>query len=132
MTGQRRCQERYRRLNSQPWYTSIEKLDARENRRAVDSSLGLTVLRIWSSLLGLPPEQIDKNSPVQLFSDSVSILRSQDKLKKETGRTLTLEDIALHNTTGAQIRFLAEHRPLPTGVRDHESSWHQQRWHWSG
>jgi hypothetical protein len=66
-----------------------------------DSSIELTVLPIWSSLLGLPPEQKDKNSPVQLFSDSISILCFQDKLKKETGRILTLEDIASNNTIGA-------------------------------
>jgi hypothetical protein len=94
----------------------------RESRRSrelasSDSSLELTVLRIWSSLLGLRPEQIDKNSPVQLFSDSISILRFQDKLKKECGRILTLEDIASHNTIGTQIRFLADQRPLPTGTR---------------
>jgi aryl carrier-like protein len=81
------------------------------------SSLEPTVLRIWSILLGLPPEQIDKKSPVNLFSDSISIMRFQDKLKKETGRTLTLEDMASHNTIESQIQFLADQRPQATGTR---------------
>jgi acyl carrier protein len=75
------------------------------------SSLEATVLHIWSSLLSLPPDQIDKDSPPELFADSISILRFRDKLKKETGRTLTLEDMVTHKTIGAQIQYLANQNP---------------------
>jgi hypothetical protein len=94
----------------------------RETRRSTDeqkkistrersASLEATVLHIWSSLLSLPPDQIDKDSPPELFADSISILRFRDKLKKETGRTLTLEDMVLHKTIRAQIQFLANQNP---------------------
>jgi acyl carrier protein len=76
-----------------------------------NASLEATVLHIWSSLLSLPPDQIDKDSPPELFADSISILRFRDKLKKETGRTLTLEDMVSHKTIGAQIQFLANQNP---------------------
>jgi acyl carrier protein len=75
------------------------------------SSLEATVLHIWSSLLSLPPDQIDKDSPPELFADSISILRFRDKLKKETGKTLTLEDMVTHKTIRAQIQFLANQNP---------------------
>jgi aryl carrier-like protein len=96
-----------------------EYREARHSPEAdgIGLSLELTVLRIWSSLLGLPPEQIDKKSPLQLFADSISIMRFRDKFKKETGRTLTLEDMVSHNTIGAQIKLLADQRPTPTRTR---------------
>ncbi len=82
-----------------------------------DTSLALTVLRIWSELLGLPPEQIDKMSPLQLFADSISIMLFRDKLKKETGRTLALEDMVSHNTIEAQIHLLSIQHQSPIRSR---------------
>lgn len=48
----------------------------------------------------------------------------RDRLKKEAGRTLTLEDMVSHNTTIAQIQLLTDQHPRPNR---NQPSWSRER-----
>jgi aryl carrier-like protein len=73
-----------------------------------DLSLEQDIREIWANAVGLRPEQLVANSHISDFADSITIMRVRDKIKRKTGRILTLVDMANAGTLEAQIKLLKE------------------------
>jgi len=99
-----------------------------EGDRAVEDShnsqLKELVVRIWAKAVGLETHRLSLNAPISDFADSITVMRVRDKITRQTGKTLSLTEMAEAGTLGAQIRLLeaqsadsnslkVERKPLP-------------------
>lgn len=58
----------------------------------------------WASLLGIRPEDIDPQAQTASFADSINMMRFRQKIKQETGKILTVEQV-LGSTIIEQIKL---------------------------
>ena len=70
------------------------------------------VTTTWASLLGIRPEDLDPEAQTASFADSINMMRFRQKIKQETGKTLTIEQI-LGSTIAEQITLL-DHQAGPS------------------
>ncbi len=73
---------------------------------AHDLFLEQDIREIWAGAVGLRPEQLPTNTHISDFADSITIMRVRDKIKRKTGKSLTLADMANAVTLEAQIKLL--------------------------
>lgn len=63
------------------------------------------VTATWASLLGIQPEDLDPEAQTASFADSINMMRFRQKIKQETGKILTVEQV-LGSTIMEQIKLL--------------------------
>lgn len=59
----------------------------------------------WASLLGIQPEDLNLEAQTASFADSINMMRFRQKIKQETGKILTVEQV-LGSTIVEQIKLL--------------------------
>lgn len=69
----------------------------------------------WASLLGIRPEDLDLEAQTASFSDSINMMRFRQKIKQETGKVLTAEQV-LGSTIFEQIKLLDNQAGPSNGV----------------
>lgn len=62
--------------------------------------------RAYYKSTGIPLENLDSQSPVTNFADSISFMRVRDSVRKELGYTLTIREMAEYPNIASQIRLL--------------------------
>lgn len=62
--------------------------------------------RIWSNLLSLSKERLATSIPLVELADSITIMRSIHKIKRELGHTMTVREIMENPTIENQARLL--------------------------
>lgn len=80
--------------------------DEEVSRGFSDDQLEERIKKIWARAVGLGDNQIDTNAPVADFADSITIMRVRDKVQRETGKSLSLQEMAEANTISEQIKLL--------------------------
>ncbi|KAL8646254.1 MAG: hypothetical protein Q9226_006947 [Calogaya cf. arnoldii] len=71
------------------------------------------VLHAYRRSTGIPVEHLDLQIPVTNFADSISFMRVRDSLRKETGITLTVQEMMEYPNIHSQIRLLQERNFQP-------------------
>ena len=84
--------------------------DAAANGRS-DSKLAKEVREMWARAVGLPPERLTDDAALTDFADSITVMRVRDRMKRATGRTLTITEIAEAGTIGNIIQLLESKSP---------------------
>lgn len=72
------------------------------------------MLSIWSGLLGVPQQQIDVQTDISEYSDSINLMSYRDKLKKATGLSLSSEEALANKTIIKQAALLGDREEGPT------------------
>jgi hypothetical protein len=62
--------------------------------------------RIWSNLLSLSKERLTTSTPLVELADSITIMRSVHRIKRELGLTMTIREVMDNPTIGGQARLL--------------------------
>lgn len=65
-----------------------------------------TVRKIWAKAVGLDPSRILLDASMSEFADSITIMRVREGIKRQTGRTLSLQDMLTAGTIQKQIEIL--------------------------
>lgn len=65
-----------------------------------------TVRGIWAKAVGLDPSHLQLDAPMSEFSDSITIMRVREGIKRQTGRALSLQDMLAAGTIQKQIAIL--------------------------
>lgn len=82
------------------------------------SSLEKTVVGTWAHVLGLQPDQIDINSSISRWADSLVQLGARDKIRKATGRRVPLSRWLSVDCIADQIHLLKQvPADVPRSVR---------------
>jgi hypothetical protein len=71
-----------------------------------NSQLEDLVARIWAKAVGLETHQLSLDAPVSDFADSITVMRLRDKITRQTGKTISLAEMAKAETLRAQIELL--------------------------
>ncbi|KAF2434213.1 acetyl-CoA synthetase-like protein [Tothia fuscella] len=61
---------------------------------------------IWARAVGREPDQLSLDDQISDFADSITVIRVRDRIMRETGKTLSLSEMAGAGTLGAQIKLL--------------------------
>lgn len=69
----------------------------------------------WASLLGIRPEDLGPEEQTTSFADSINMMRFRQKIKQETGKILTVEQV-LGSTIAEQIRLLDNQAVPSNGI----------------
>ncbi|KAK7705205.1 AMP-binding enzyme C-terminal domain [Diaporthe eres] len=69
----------------------------------------------WASLLGIHPEDLNLEAQTASFADSINMMRFRQKIKQETGKILTVEQV-LGSTIVEQINLLDNQAGSSNGV----------------
>jgi aryl carrier-like protein len=93
--------------------TKVAKLvrDFRKERdepssNGANNALEKDVREIWARAVGLQPEKLSLDEPISNFADSITVMRVRDKIKRQTGKSLSLSEMAEAGTLAAQIKLL--------------------------
>lgn len=70
------------------------------------SQLAKDVRKIWASAVGLPVDRMSNEAVLADFADSITLMRVRDRIKRQTGKTLTIVEMANAATIGEQIELL--------------------------
>lgn len=73
-----------------------------------ESHLLATVKQLWSKTLGIPIENLDINASLAEVADSISVMRFQSALKKQTEKSLTVDQLVQNSTIASQMKLLEE------------------------
>lgn len=65
-----------------------------------------SVKALWSKNLGIQIDKLDINASLAEVADSISIMRFQSALRKQAGKTLTIEQLVENNTISSQVKLL--------------------------
>jgi acyl carrier protein len=99
--------------------------DQRDHKQhASQGSIHDVIIRAYYKSTGIPVENLDLQTPVTNFADSISFMRVRDALRKQLGFTLTVQEMMEYPNIESQIRLLqgrtfnlrmvhARHRNLP-------------------
>lgn len=71
-----------------------------------DTKLSEEVRTIWAKAVGLDPSRIRLDAPIGEFADSITVMRVRDKIKRTTGKALSLADMTGVGTIEQQIKIL--------------------------
>jgi hypothetical protein len=66
-----------------------------------------TIKTIWARAIGRRPDQLSLDSQISDFADSITVMRVRDKIKRDTGKSLSLSEMAGAGTLAVQIKLLA-------------------------
>ena len=83
-----------------------DQRDHKHNRSK--TSIHDIILHAYHRSTGLPVKNLDLQTPVTNFADSISFMRVRDTLRKEIGITLTVQEMMEHPSILSQIRLLQE------------------------
>lgn len=61
---------------------------------------------IWAKAVGLDPSHMRLDAPIGEFADSITVMRVREKIKRQTGRALSLADMTGTGTIEEQIEVL--------------------------
>lgn len=76
--------------------------------RSDEPQLADVVTKIWSRAVGLDPSRVELDAPMSEFADSITIMRVREGIKRQTGKTLSLQDMLAAKTIRRQIEMLLE------------------------
>jgi aryl carrier-like protein len=74
----------------------------------VGSVLEKEVVDIWSRAIGRDPKHIELDALISDFADSITVMRVRDKIKRQTGKSLSLAEMAQAGTLTGQIKLLQQ------------------------
>jgi aryl carrier-like protein len=66
------------------------------------------VVDIWSRAIGRDPKHIELDALISDFADSITVMRVRDKIKRQTGKSLSLAEMASAGTLAGQIKLLQQ------------------------
>lgn len=78
----------------------------------------------WASLLGIRPEDLDLQAQTASFADSINMMRFRQKIKQETGKILTVEQV-LGSTIIDQIKLFDNQAAQTNGLLAHAAPVHR-------
>lgn len=83
----------------------------RDDREAASMSgsndhLKDTIKTIWARAVGRDPQQLSLDSQISDFADSITVMRVRDKIKRETGKSLSMSEMANAGTLAEHIKLL--------------------------
>lgn len=64
------------------------------------------IKKIWAKAVGLDPSHLRIDTPIAEFADSITIMRVREKIRRQTGKALSLAAMAEAGTIGKQIELL--------------------------
>jgi aryl carrier-like protein len=76
-----------------------------------DTKMAAEVREIWARSVGLPADRLTDDAALTDFADSITVMRVRDKMKRQTGRNLTIVEIAEAGTIGNIIKLLEARAP---------------------
>lgn len=71
-----------------------------------DANLTEELRLIWAKAVGLEPSRIRLDAPIGEFADSITVMRVRDRIKRTTGKALSLSAMAEAGTIENQIKLL--------------------------
>lgn len=71
-----------------------------------DANLTEELRSIWAKAVGLEPSRIRLDAPIGEFADSITVMRVRDRIKRTTGKALSLSAMAEAGTIEKQIKLL--------------------------
>lgn len=71
-----------------------------------DQDLEDLVRGIWARAIGREPHQLPLDAQISEFGDSIVVMRVRDKIKRATGKSISLAEMAEASTLAAQIKLL--------------------------
>lgn len=71
------------------------------------------VRAIWAKAVGLDPSHVRLDTPIVEFADSITVMRVRDRIKRQTGRTLSLAEMTATGTIEKQIEVLRGRNTAP-------------------
>lgn len=88
--------------------TKIRSLVDKHMSRPLTPGVDLTqeIRTIWANAVGLEPSHIRLDAPLREFADSITVLRGREKIRRQTGKALSLATMAEAETIGKQIELL--------------------------
>lgn len=96
--------------------TATEPQTSAAKGQDTDSDNTLHIVTVtWASLLGLRPEDLDPQAQTVSFADSINMMRFRQKIKRETGKILTVEQV-LGSTIPEQIKLLDNQSVSSNGI----------------
>lgn len=75
-------------------------------QHASQKSIHEVVVRAYYKSTGIPVENLDLQTPITNFADSISFMRVRDALRKDLGSTLSVQEMIEYPNLGSQIRLL--------------------------
>lgn len=73
------------------------------NGKDAFGELASSVKHIWSQAVGY---EVDEDTPVSNFADSITVMKVRDRISKETGRSISLAEMVESNTISGQVKLL--------------------------
>jgi aryl carrier-like protein len=80
----------------------------RSETNGVEALLEKQVVDIWARAIGRDPKHIELDALISDFADSITVMRVRDKIKRQTGKGLSLAEMAQASTLAGQIKLLQE------------------------
>lgn len=71
-----------------------------------DADITQEIKTIWAKAVGLDPSHLRLDTSIGEFADSITIMRVREKIRKQTGKVLSLAVMAEAGTIGEQIKLL--------------------------
>lgn len=94
---------------------TVPQINSPNGRNTISNGTPHIVMVTWASLLGIQPEDLDLEAQTASFADSINMMRFRLKIKQETGKILTVEQV-LGSTIVEQIKFLDNQAGPSNGV----------------
>lgn len=80
--------------------------DGLNGTKGNDANLTEELRSIWAKAVGLEPSRIRLDAPIGEFADSITVMRVRDRIKRTTGKALSLSAMAEAGTIEKQIQLL--------------------------
>lgn len=80
--------------------------EALDSTTGNDANLTEELRLIWAKAVGLEPSRIRLDAPIGEFADSITVMRVRDRIKRTTGKALSLSAMAEAGTIENQIKLL--------------------------
>lgn len=77
-----------------------------DNKSLPSENLTEAVKSIWAKAVGLDPSHVRLDAPISEFADSITVMRVRDRIKRQTGRLLSLAEMTATGTIEKQIEVL--------------------------
>lgn len=71
-----------------------------------DVNLAEKIRTIWAKAVGLDPSKVRLDAAIGEFADSITVMRVRDRIKRETGKALSLAEMSGASTIEQQIDIL--------------------------
>jgi aryl carrier-like protein len=72
------------------------------------SKLADEVRDIWAKAVGLEPGRLSMDAQIGEFADSITVMRVRDTIRRRTGKSLKLTDMAAAGTISGHVQLLKE------------------------